>query len=53
MTDTPQLTDELLANVALYGVGHIARHIILCADQTEAKCAPKDQTLAAWNFRCF
>ncbi len=50
MTARPPLSDELLANVVLYGVRHIERHILLCADQTEAKCAPKDQTLFAWNF---
>ncbi len=32
-----------------YGVGRIARHIFLCADQTEPKCAPAERTLAAWE----
>ena len=41
--------DELQANVELYGVGRIARHIFLCADQTEPKCAPRERTLAAWE----
>jgi (2Fe-2S) ferredoxin len=41
---------ELQANIAQYGVGRIVRHIFLCADQTEPKCAPKDRTLAAWEF---
>lgn len=26
------------------------RHIFLCADQTEPKCAPREETLAAWEF---
>ena len=43
-------SDELLANAAQYGVGRIRRHIFLCADQTEPKCAPKEQTLAAWEY---
>jgi (2Fe-2S) ferredoxin len=42
--------EDLQTNLEQYGVGRIARHIFLCADQTEPKCAPKDQTLAAWEF---
>jgi (2Fe-2S) ferredoxin len=44
------LDAELLANIEQHGVGRIRRHIFLCADQTEPKCAPKEQTLAAWEF---
>ena len=43
-------SEALLAAAEQYGVGHIARHILLCADQTEPKCAPNAQTLEAWNF---
>ncbi len=43
-------TEALLAAAELYGVGRIGRHILLCADQTEPKCAPKERTLEAWNF---
>ncbi|HLB22567.1 MAG TPA: ferredoxin [Dehalococcoidia bacterium] len=50
MTDERPGRDELLANVELYGVGRIARHIFLCADQTEPKCAPRERTLVAWNY---
>lgn len=50
MTDDRPGRDELLANVELYGVGRIARHIFLCADQTEPKCAPRERTLVAWNY---
>lgn len=32
------------------GIGHIQRHIFLCADQTEPKCAPHAETLVAWDF---
>jgi (2Fe-2S) ferredoxin len=42
--------DELRANIELHGVGRIQRHIFLCADQTEPKCAPRERTLAAWEF---
>ena len=44
------LSPELRANIDQYGVGKIRRHIFLCADQTEPKCAPRDQTLRAWEF---
>lgn len=31
-------------------IGNIQRHIFLCADQSEAKCAPRAETLHAWEF---
>lgn len=40
----------LLAAAAQYGVGHISRHIFLCADQTEPKCAPRERTIESWNY---
>ena len=36
--------------VAELGIGNIQRHIFLCADQTEAKCAPHADTMVAWDF---
>lgn len=30
-------------------IGHIQRHIFLCADQTTPKCAPVDETNALWR----
>ena len=47
---THALDDELLAAAAQYGVGHITRHIFLCAEQTEPKCAPRAETLVAWEY---
>jgi (2Fe-2S) ferredoxin len=44
------LDPELVANATKYGVGSIRRHIFLCADQTEPKCAPKERTLVAWEY---
>ena len=32
------------------GLEKFRRHIFLCADQTEAKCAPKQQGLESWDF---
>jgi (2Fe-2S) ferredoxin len=43
-------TDGLLAAAQQYGVGRISRHIFLCADQTEPKCAPRERTLIAWEY---
>ena len=36
--------------VAELGLGKYRRHIFLCADQSEPKCAPKTKTLEAWEF---
>ncbi len=32
------------------GIGHIGRHIFLCADQTKPKCAPREETNKAWTY---
>jgi (2Fe-2S) ferredoxin len=32
------------------GLEKYARHIFLCADQTDPQCAPREQTLASWEF---
>jgi (2Fe-2S) ferredoxin len=48
--DAEDSFDTLLGNGAAYGVGRIARHIFLCADQTEPKCAPRERTLVAWDY---
>jgi (2Fe-2S) ferredoxin len=51
VTEPPaEPTDELRAAAEQYGVGRIRRHIFLCADQTEPKCAPRDRTLLAWEY---
>jgi (2Fe-2S) ferredoxin len=41
---------ELDQAVASLGLETYARHVFLCADQTEPKCAPREQTVAAWEF---
>ena len=35
---------------ATLGLEQYSRHIFLCADQTEPKCAPREQTVASWEF---
>src|SRR5262245_14977955 len=44
------MSDPLQEAAAALGLETYARHIFLCADQTEAKCAPREQTLASWEF---
>jgi len=42
--------DELNQLVESLGLEKYRRHIFLCADPTEAKCAPKQQSLESWEF---
>jgi (2Fe-2S) ferredoxin len=44
------MTNELKAAADALGLELYGRHIFLCADQTEPKCAPKEQGLASWEF---
>ncbi len=44
------MNDELQKAALALGLDKYSRHIFLCADQTEAKCAPRADTLAAWEF---
>ena len=46
MADEQQLRQA----VGEYGIGNIQRHIFLCADQTEPKCAPHAETMVSWDF---
>jgi len=36
--------------VEALGLEKYRRHILLCADQTEPNCAPREMTLASWEF---
>lgn len=36
--------------VETLGLEKYRRHIFLCADQTEPKCAPKERGLESWEF---
>lgn len=42
--------DELAQMIETLGLERFRRHIFLCADQTEPKCAPRETTLEAWDF---
>ena len=41
---------ELQKAVQDLGLEQYKHHIFLCADQTEAKCAPREATLKSWEF---
>ena len=41
---------ELQKAVSSLGLEKYRRHIFLCADQTEPKCAAKDKGLESWEF---
>ena len=41
---------ELLSSVDSLGLERYRRHIFLCADQTEPKCAPRAESLESWEF---
>jgi len=44
------MADELQSAVEKLGLQKFKRHIFLCADQTEAKCCPKEQGMVSWEF---
>ena len=44
------MADDLQAIAKSLGVAKFRRHIFLCADQTEPKCAPKEKGLASWEY---
>ena len=44
------LSPELAKAVKDLGLDKYKRHIFLCAEQTEAKCAPREATLQSWEF---
>ncbi len=44
------VTSELSAAVKSFGLEKYRRHIFLCADQTEPKCAPKEKGLESWEY---
>jgi (2Fe-2S) ferredoxin len=44
------IQEELRAKAAEYLVEDYTRHILICADQTEPKCSPKQDSIEAWNY---
>jgi (2Fe-2S) ferredoxin len=44
------MVSELANQTKALGLEHYRRHIFLCADQTEPKCAPKERGLESWDY---
>lgn len=44
------IAEELAGMTASLGLEKYRRHIFLCADPTEPKCAPREQGLKSWEF---
>ena len=44
------IDSKLQEKVDALGIGHIKRHIFLCAGQTKPKCAPVEVTEPAWEY---
>jgi (2Fe-2S) ferredoxin len=44
------MSSELQAVAQSLGLDQYRRHIFLCADQTEPKCAPKPSGLESWEY---
>jgi (2Fe-2S) ferredoxin len=42
--------NELSQTVKSLGLEKYRRHIFLCADATEPKCCPREQSVAAWEY---
>ena len=45
-----EMEDELKTIAAKLGLEKYHRHIFLCTDATEPKCAPREATLRSWEF---
>src|SRR5581483_4679548 len=46
----PPMATELEKAVSTLGLETFRRHIFLCADQSEPKCASQEQGLESWEF---
>ncbi len=44
------MADRLRTIVDSLGLEKYRRHIFLCADQSEPKCAPKEKSLESWEY---
>ncbi|MCI0541970.1 MAG: (2Fe-2S) ferredoxin domain-containing protein [Verrucomicrobiales bacterium] len=49
-TEILPVKSELQNAVESLGLEKYKRHIFLCADQSEPHCAPREVTVAAWEF---
>ncbi|MFN3408727.1 MAG: (2Fe-2S) ferredoxin domain-containing protein [Limisphaerales bacterium] len=44
------MSNDLEQAAAKLGLAHYRRHIFLCVDATEPKCAPRAAAAASWDF---
>jgi (2Fe-2S) ferredoxin len=44
------MSDELRAKAEALGIPAARRHLFLCCDQTNPKCAEKEQGLESWEY---
>ena len=44
------MANELQRASETLGLEKYARHIFLCADQSDPQCAPRERTLESWEF---
>ncbi len=44
------MTNNLATTAAKLGLGRYTRHIFLCADAAEPKCASREQGVASWEY---
>jgi len=44
------MSSELQAVAKSLGLENYRRHIFLCADPTEPKCAPRQNSLESWEY---
>jgi (2Fe-2S) ferredoxin len=44
------MATDLKTVASALGLEQFRRHIFLCADQTEPRCAPREKGLASWEF---
>ena len=42
--------ETLQRKIETVGIPVVRRHIFLCCDQTEPKCAPRERGLASWEY---
>ncbi len=50
MHSKKNILSELQSSAAKYGVTTCQRHIFLCAEPSEAKCASRSEGMAAWKY---
>jgi len=50
MNEFPPFDDPLKEKCELLGIGHLTRHIFICADQSKPKCSTKEASNESWEY---